>query len=151
MYNVWLYDIICIWVWLYIWLYDCMSTCVICDICDMMCCIMWDCKYGYTDVMCYVYGYTGYACTVCVIWYDDLRLIYTFDMILCYMCVMIVYMQIWACCMTGIFVYSFEYYILWIIYEHNMYDLCTLYGWIVNIYNSEWIVNIMYRLCIKYE
>lgn len=25
----------------------------------------------------YVYGYTGYACTVCVIWYDDFRLIYT--------------------------------------------------------------------------
>ena len=93
-----------------------------------MCDMMWDCKFGYNGVMCY--GYTGYACIVCVIWYDDLRLIYT--------CViwsqMELYIRIlWEAAWLEFFVCSFEYYILWINYEHNMYDLCTLYGWIVNI------------------
>ena len=76
MYNVWLYDIICIWVWLYIWLYGCMSTWIYVL---YMCCIIWDCKCGYM----YVYGYTGYVCTVCVIWWPQID-IYMCDMILCY-------------------------------------------------------------------
>lgn len=40
---------------------------------------MWDCKCGYM----YVYGYTGYACIVCVIWWPQID-IYMCDMILCY-------------------------------------------------------------------
>lgn len=124
---VWYHMYMSMVVYVIIWLYEYMN------ICDIICCIMWDCKCGYM----YVYGYTGvmcYVCTVCVICYDDLRLIYT--------CV------IWSCVMSVLwsqdcgfgcaawlefFTCSFVYYILWINYEHNMYDLCILYGWIVNI------------------
>lgn len=42
-------------------------------------------------------------------------------------------MQILDAAWLEFFACSFEYYILWINYEHNMYDLCILYGWIVNI------------------
>ena len=42
-----------------------------------------------------------YVCYIYVIWWSQID-IYMCDMILCYMCVMIVYMQIWVCCMTGI-------------------------------------------------
>lgn len=99
MYNVWLYDIICIWVWLYIWLYGCMSTWIYVL---YMCCIIWDCKFGYM----YVYGYTGYVCTVCVIWSDDIRLIYICVIWSCVICAYFV-RDTWL----EFFVCSFEYYV----------------------------------------
>lgn len=68
-------------------IYGCMSMYVVC---------VW-----YISVICY-------ACTVCVIWYDDLRLIYT--------CVIwsyngVIYTDFMRSCKTGIFICSFEYYI----------------------------------------
>lgn len=71
MYNVWyrMY-IICIWVWLYMWLYDCMSTWIYVIWCVILCEIIGVIMCGVMCVQC--------ACMVIqCIWCDDLRLIYT--------------------------------------------------------------------------
>lgn len=57
---------------------------------EYVCCIMWDCKCGYNDVMCY-------ACTVCVIWYDNLRLIYTCVIWSCVICTLWSYVCRFGC------------------------------------------------------
>lgn len=87
-------------VYMIIWLYEYMCICVM-----------------------YVWRY---ACTVCVIWCDDLRLIYmcviwSQDSSIRY--IIYVYADFWACCMTGIFSCSFEYYVwlYWMLYYVYMW------------------------------
>ena len=60
MYNVWLYDIICIWVWLYIWLYGCMSTWIYVIWCVVLCEIV-----------------SVVILALCVMWCYDFSMIYT--------------------------------------------------------------------------
>lgn len=108
---------------MYIWLYGCMSMYVVC---------VW-----YISVICY-------ACTVCVIWYDDLRLIYTCVIWSCVICALwsqdwcceIYYIYgFWACCTTGILYVvlnttcnCIRYYVMWI----------CVYMWI-----TMWITSIL--------
>lgn len=91
-------------------IYGCMSMYVVC---------VW-----YISVICY-------ACTVCVIWYDDLRLIYTCVIWSCVICALwsqdwcceIYYIYgFWACCTTGILYVvlnttcnCIRYYVMWIL------------------------------------
>lgn len=65
------YEYGCIYNYMVVWVHEV----YVLYMCDMM----WDCKCGYNGVMCY--GYTGYACIVCVIWWSQID-IYMCDMIL---------------------------------------------------------------------
>lgn len=92
---------------------------------EYVCGMMWDCK-------CIVMYVHGYACTVCVIWWSQID-IYMRDMILCYECVMIVYMQIlgvlhdWnlyvvlntTCSYIWCYVMWFGIYKVWLLWLYN--------------------------------
>ena len=136
-----------------------MSTCVICD---MMCCIMWDYKcivmwdykcivmWDYKcivmwDYKCIVMYVHGHACTVCVIWWSQIN-IYMCDMILCYECVMIVYMQIlgvlhdWNLYVVLNTMYSYIWcYVMWF----GIYNvwLLWLYNAVMCVYVDNYVDN----------
>ena len=103
-YNVWLYDIICIsYVYEYWCIYDYMAVWVY----EYMCGMMWDCECGYmcTVYVCYVMLWSQYDIYMC-------DMISGLILIVCYMC------GFQMCCDAGIFICSFECYVwlYWMLY-----------------------------------
>ena len=121
---MWYYSIIYVWCEYVCIMYGCMISYVYEYGCIYGCMSMYVVCVWYISVICY-------ACTVCVIWYDDLRLIYTCVIWSCVICALwsqdwcceIYYIYgFWACCTTGILYVvlnttcnCIRYYVMWIL------------------------------------
>lgn len=121
---MWYYSMIYVWCEYVCIMYGCMISYVYEYGCIYGCMSMYVVCVWYISVICY-------ACTVCVIWYDDLRLIYTCVIWSCVICALwsqdwcceIYYIYgFWACCTTGILYVvlnttcnCIRYYVMWIL------------------------------------
>ena len=94
------------------------------------------------DILCYVdmILYCVWGCNRCLILSAVVRLLFGLSR-------WFYYVQMVLLCYINVVLNT-------IYYEQSMNNICMIYVLFMDrlwIYNSEWIMNIMYKLCIKYE